>query len=827
MLVGQAPGADEVVKGKPFTGPSGYVLKRTLAGFGLKSGDIRISASNAVQCKTPTGKEDFEAIAHCRTRLFREIIAEKPKVIAALGNNAVISLLNMAKPSITAINAMAIDATFEVGGQSWKCIVVPTVHPAAVLRKPGDFKAMQAGLLYAVELATGRSLRKDPGTTEYFVVTKDNIGQTLKGLISSKPKGSWITADIETDGFSPRSNTVKCMALNWEKNKVILVPESLIWHKLVKQLMESSYFRWDWHHGKFDVKFFRWRLVRARVDGDTLLRHYALDETSSHDLEHLSVVEIGARDYKKEVDSWKKVGWRNCPLATMYKYCAEDTDFGGQLRDIFEKRLDAKGNEGLRELYETQLLQMNDFFIDMELTGMYANPDQINKVWSLLDGKVREAYDRYQQVIRDNWHNTQHGKRGEPVPEINPDSPKQVSWLFYEVFKFKVPRRYKQDTAKDTLKAMDPHPVIYAHLDFKAARHARSTYAEGWARALDRRTRRIHPTYNVHRTGTGRSSCKQPNAQNVPRKNIFRNMVQATPAWMVQQLFPHLFAVLTGSVDHWMSLPDSIRKARRILLECDLKSAEIRVLANVSRDPELCAILNEGRNLHHEVAVDFYGNNYTKDDYIRAKAVNFGVMYGRTAHSLVMEYGHDNIPPDKRLKMDQAESLIEMWDIKFPVAMATIRSYREHPAAGKVLVAPNNRRRRFGVVTEHMLQSMQNEAANHPIQGPASDITAMAAAENRRAIYLQGGLIINFVHDSLLFDLPMNEAVIINTMSCIRNSFFKWGQYWLGDAVPMEAEFKAGMKWGAMLEVEAELDDDGVHRVHWHGKKNFKRRMFA
>lgn len=765
LIIGEGPGEQEVRLGRPFVGPSGRLLNSVLSRAGLRP-NTKVSKTNATLCRVPLGgKVDSKMISCCRSRVEKEIEQEKPKLILALGNSAVESLTG--KPAkITQIHGMP----FHLG-----CLpVLPCLHPAAVLRAGSDLGKFQKAIDYAVSIVQGGGV-KDPGSTKFKIAKAEELDDLVFGRLTERlPPGSVLGCDIETTGLNPRRDRIIALGIAWRLNRVLIFPGDLIHSesKAIQFLLTNSHWKYVWHNGKFDVSFLRQMGIPARVDHDTMLMHYALDEVKgTHDLEHLAGEYLGATDYKSDTEKAKKNGWRGADPQGLCEYLARDCDYTLQLYSRLGQEL--VRTEGLETLYTGVFLRASELLGSVERNGFYVDKAELQSLRDHLVPERDGAYRTLQDAVREVWSGTETFKRtGSSAPEVNPASPKQVTQLLYHDLGLKVPPGYARNTREDTLKVLPSNPVTEAILQYRKAAKSLGTYVDGIEDRIDSTTGRIHCTYLIHGTVTGRLSSRDPNLQNIPRDPRIRAVFQAPLG--------------------------------RKLLETDLDQAELRVLANLSKDPGLIEIYQSGRKLHHEVAIEMYGENYSADQYIRAKAINFGIMYGRGAESLVKEFGGPNIEPSARLTIPEAKRLVKAWFGRFPIAYQFVQKLRSAPQNGVALRSPSGRRRRFGLVTESNLNELQNEAANFPIQSTASDITLLSACDvnNYRGFEFSGAKIVNLVHDSIVFEVPDDEKIIQWIAHKTAEAFIANGKHLLGDAVPMLAEFKLGTKWGSLEKVK-------------------------
>jgi uracil-DNA glycosylase family 4 len=758
VIVGEAPGWEELRTGKPFVGPSGRLLWSTLARGAVRREQCMVT--NALCCRPDDGELPSRvAIEACRERLLAEVGAHPRRVILSLGN--------------TALRALTGDHTAKITSARGRAIVldglppiIPTFHPAAVLRQNGYYKSMASDIGYAATVFNGGCV-KHPGESRWTRIDPDDVSTAVKAL----QKYPFLAADIETgrNAFNPRHGHVLCAGICWEKNKVLIFPEESI--PGLKPLFENHDIQWVWHNGKFDTSFMQEQFdIDARVDQDVMLLSYSLrEEGGVHDLEQLAAVHLGADDYKAPVrryaggaasEKGQKIGFEKVPRSILYPYLAKDADYTFQLYHALRARVDA--TPSLQRLYTSLLVPASRFLQKVERRGIYVDPEAIEELRERLEREQEEALVLLNGAASTAWDPDKYvedvGAKTTP-DEFNPASPRQVHWLIYSRFKLRPPRGYQPNTRVSTLLNLPTHPFITALLRLRKISKTLGTYVYGILKRIDPDTGRVYTTFLIHGTRNGRLSSRNPNTQNVDRRPVVRNVFSAPPG--------------------------------RAFLEVDYSQAELRVLAALSGDEWLATIYREGRNLHDEVAKHFFGLNYTVDQKIRAKAVNFGIAYGRREHSLAKEY---KIPLSEGVKM------VNDWFGRMPDAHAYIEACRAVVAQGKALESPTGRRRRFGLVTPENLNELQNEASNFPMASTASDCTLESGIriEASEALTQWDAMIVNLVHDSILIELPDDVSIARKVYDYVRSVMLQVPIDFLGPDVPFEVEGKFGRSWGSL-----------------------------
>jgi len=286
-----------------------------------------------------------------------------------------------------------------------------------------------------------------------------------------------------------------------------------------------------------------------------------------------------------------------------------------------------------------------------------------------------------------------------------------------------------------------------------------STYIQGVQARIDD-DGRVHATYLIHGTVTGRLSSRNPNMQNIPRDKAVRNIFQAPPG--------------------------------KLLVEYDYSQGELRVLAGFSGDVFLKGVYMDGRDLHDEVSKALFPG-WRKDtpegqeQRIRAKFLNFGIAYGRGPKSIHEEFG---------MPMEEAQRMIRDWFRRAPEAAKYIDECRRAPQEGRLLKTPFGRRRRFTLVTRDNLVPIQNEAVNFAIQSTLSDLTLLSAIRMRSCLVNRWDAhIVNLVHDSILLECP-DYADIDGMSEYVKGVMESLPTTILHTDVPFVIDAKVGTRWG-------------------------------
>jgi DNA polymerase-1 len=369
----------------------------------------------------------------------------------------------------------------------------------------------------------------------------------------------------------------------------------------------------------------------------------------------------------------------------------------------------------------------------------------------------------------------QSGAKTAPA-EFNPGAPKQMAWMVFDRLKLKPRIKKGKSTDKDILKSIENPPALVTKvLEYRAVQKEHSTYVIGLLDARDT-DGRVRTTFNLHVTATGRLSSKEPNVQNQPAAHGVGNIRKAF-----------------------------IAKPGYILGEMDYSSAELRWMAFLSHDKVLTEIFKSGRNLHKETATKLFGPHYTPQQKMRAKAVNFGIPYGREAASLAQEFN---------ISIEEAEAMLNGWLNAYPQCRDYLKWCADQVALGNYLETPWGRRRRFGLVTPIKLHDLQNEAKNFPIQSASSDTLLWSAMKAEKRLKDEWDVsIIDLIHDSVLMEFPADPHIIQAAASYMNSVMVTTPIDLFQCEIPFKTDFEIGVNWGDLSGTEFDYKMDPLDEV--------------
>lgn len=789
MVIGESPTVQEVRHGNKMVGSGAAVLRETMEKVGLPFSDNEVYFTTAIKCAVPKGnnrKIPKEAYAQCHEFLLKEIAIVQPRLLLVCGATAYYTLLNSTNVKISEEYGRV--RTFD---NIPNCQVVPIMNPGVLLHKPGDYKPFLASLQLAATIFHGGST-VDTGETTWTVCdTKESCFILWKNLwaeynrLKDLNETFYVSYDIETTGLDYRIVDFLVLGICFERGHAYVVPREMM--ATLHNFLENVPWRCIWQGGKYDKKvMWRRKLATISIDEDTMYQHYVLDETSEHNLGYLSKVYLNAEEYKYKMNqNWSAVSLDTYPhfFDALCERVAVDTDY---TRQLFFKFQDIHKTEPvLADLYQNLLIPAANFLSRVEQNGMLIDPLFLN----VMDKQYQVLLKKINQEIADLaapwWDSELYARQSgaKSIPKtFKASSPQQMAWLVFDRMKLNPRIKKKRSTAKEVLKSIqDPPELITKVLEYRKVQKEHSTYVLGLLNAQDE-DGRVRTTFNLHVTHTGRLSSQEPNVQNQPSANGVGKIRKAF-----------------------------IPSEGHVLAEIDYAGAELRWLAVLSGDEALTEIFKSGRNLHVETAKNLFGEHFTKAQKLRAKAVNFGIPYGREAKSIADEH---NMP------LAEAEQMMEDWFTLYHGARDYLQWCDSQVVQGNYLVSPFGRRRRFGLVSSSSLKSLQNEARNFPIQSASSDTMLCAAMECEERLRDEWKVrIINLIHDSMLLEIPADPEIIRQVGTYCNEVMTTLPKRKFGIELPFQADYEIGKNWGEVVtfdtSVEARVED---RQIAWEDK---------
>lgn len=585
LVVGQNPGQQEDLKGRPFIGKSGHVIKTQIAKAELDN--LRVRYTNVVRCVTPGNREPTaKEIKACRPYLDAEIARVSPKYIVPLGGIATKAIAKHAK--ITTAHGQFIEDAGRV--------IMPTYHPAASFRDPSKLTVISQDL--------DRLRRRMDGTLgatqdkfDYEVVrTRDQ----LKQFWSEFDTANDYAYDTETYGlfFKHPNFVIRCIAISFPERAWVIpleMPESLYEGDAHAQaaffrvLARKSEGKWvATFHGKFDCGAIRAAYkVNLPYHFDGQLAHHIFDENQDHDLKYVARIELDCPEYDlpKDLKNSDTEGWVERMRAEpesrekYWEYNARDgwNTLHWAYKAVKRLRRDAR----LRRLFYALSMPSSRTLCNLEAEGLPLDLDK----YSAVQAQVQLERDEARRVLCE-------------TADINWDSHQQVGKVLYEQLKLPIKQRTPTGAPSTSEEAIvdlkGQHDIINQLLHYRGLDKVLGTYLAGWRKKYVSGSRIYFP-FKQHGTVTGRfSSPLHP----IPTDSAIRSIIS------------------TGDSD--ARLWDFV--------QADLSQAELRIAAELSGDPTLTAIYQRGEDVHWNTVLFLIGAGhmpeYAKHALETAKALN-------------------------------------------------------------------------------------------------------------------------------------------------------------------------------------------------------------
>ena len=800
LIVGEAPGKTEAREGVPFIGQSGQLLNAILNHYGLSRNDVFIT--NTVLCHPErNAKPTQEELNFCSKNLESLVASLRPKVIACMGATALKQVLSLFNPEV----APTVEKiTFEHGrvfkGKFYETEfnIVGIYHPAYILRNPGLFKDL------VDDFGRLTSDYRDPPEVSYYVPKNEKEAVTFLNRLREKLSSnadSILVCDLETDGLDPRINEpsdgsiyqypLLCVGLAWGKNTAFIIPGEFLYYKpngvaeaLEKLLMDESY-RVVGHNFKFDISWLYYQLGICHprkmfyTYDDTMLMSYVCDERSgsrgkgvegvkgNHGLKRLCNYYLGTGQYDKALG--KK--FTTAPKRTLYLYCARDVVYNWYLVDfLVEKML----SEDVLTAYS--MIKHAAYAISqVELNGMHVDIEKLEENDKYFSDTI--------QHLKDDLRNITGS------PSYNPNSVPQTKFLLYEYFRLPPQKTHagKLTTNAAALEHLSEittgkgKEFVDKLLEYRAVSKLYNTYVKGLRDYIVKEF--VHANINLTSTVTGRLSSSNPSLMNIPRPttNKYSSRIRSQFA----------------APEHYY------------FAQVDYSQAELRTIGYLVYreygDNFFSKCYKEGLDVHNEAAkMIFNKDTITKEERVLAKGFNFGLLYGESAKGTAERYNID---------IRQADEWHRMYFSRMPKVKKWLEEQRRLAVTQGYLRSIFGFKRRFGLVIDRTLGSVERQAGNFETQHVASYLTLMALTQ-----VVESNLNVTvtmMVHDSILFRVP-SEYLIENPYGEILEvlRIFEETPNSLLPGLPFKfvADCEIGKNWGELKKVSRkELEDNAYN----------------
>ena len=553
------------------------------------------------------------------------------------------------------------------------------------------------------------SAPKQAEQTYRFVADREGAKEVLAALKKGEVGYAFVYENEEGQGLALYQEQLGGV---WMEASMAFLMQELL--EIFQPFFADSAYRKIGHDVKKDIRFLRsYGYDGFTAEFDTAIGAYILNATgSSYEYDDIAAAFLN-ETYPSQEEVFGK-GRTKKAFAALPE--AERTAYGARQAEIFFRA---------RKVMEERLAEneQKSLFYDMEMPLIYVLAD-MEKYGIKVDKAALLAYQKRLGESLDGMEEEIYALAGE---KFNINSPKQLGVILFEKLGLKGGKKTKTgySTAADVLeKLRTAHPIVERILHYRQLAKLKSTYADGLLAVMDAETEKIYSTFNQTITATGRISSTEPNLQNIPvRLELGREL---------RKIF----------------IPES---AEFCFLDADYSQIELRVLAHISGDESLIAAFKSNQDIHRMTASQVFHvpfDEVTPLQRSNAKAVNFGIIYGKGAFSLGQDLG---------ISRKEAEEYINAYFARYPKIKTFMEdTIKNGTKNGYVSTLWNRRRNMPELQSSNFMQRAAGERAamNMPIQGTAADIIKLAMIKVHRALQ-EGGYrsrLILQVHDELLIE---------------------------------------------------------------------------
>jgi uracil-DNA glycosylase family 4 len=765
MLVGEAPGEQEERTGRVFSGRAGQELDKMLARAGLDRRELYIT--NAVKCRPPENRspERWEAKTCADEYVTREMEEIDPTHVLLLGNAALTAVAK--KSGITKHRGVRLS----VSGQPPSRTIMAAFHPAYALRNPGVYPVLQEDIRRFARAISG-SFQVVP--VKSIMVTGFKGFKKVIAMLEALPPKSVVSYDVENrlrpwePGWS-----IQCIGLSWDGKTSYVIPLNhpnspfrKVWYKLLQHL-RVALTRDDLILVGQNAKHDNVQLAGAKLflehEFDVMIAAHLVDENRPKNLGFLSQTYLGADVYKGSVElTPEKI--LDSDLRKLCEYNGNDVGYTWQLRQKLKAEL-IEAPRSLR-LFAHLMMPASHMIQQVEMNGAFVDQDRLYERMAILQGEIQTRKTGL------NEHISKRILRGLPDGEYNYRSPQQTARVLFSSEKrgglglepFMFTPTGNPSTNEEALQEYLDHPFITYLFELRTLEGKwMNTYLLPWSTKLDQKSR-LHTTYKLYGTVTGRLSG---DLQQVPRDAFVRSVFGAPPGWLS--------------------------------LEADLSQAELRIAAHCADERRMKRAFTLGEDIHHVTAEAILGRpNIGKEERKRAKAVNFGFLYGMYPRKF-QKYAKINYGID--ISLAEAEVNRERFFTLFSDLPRWHNRQRQLVHHRAQVSSPLGRVRHLPNISSQdnsIRMEAERQAINSPVQSCASDITLFAMVQLHKILNPREIVMVMTVHDSIRFEVREEKVekyakLIKETMENLplRRTFgteltvpivadVEWGTHWTG-----------------------------------------------
>jgi len=578
-----------------------------------------------------------------------------------------------------------------------------------------------------------------------------------------------IAVDTETDSLDPNQANLVGISLSTKIGKACYIP---IGHKTeecldkkevlkkIKPLLEDPSIKKIGQNIKFDFIVFYKNGINISSMEDTMLMSYVLDAGKNrHNMDTLSEIHLNHKTitFKEIVGTGKKeINFSEVPIDKAKDYAAEDADITYRLYKKFYNSLKSEKLINIYEIFEKPLIKILAF---MEMEGIKVD----NKFLKSLSLKFGKKIEKIQKEI------FKISKK-----DFNIASPKQLGEVIYNDLKITGLKKTKKGSFATSASVLEDlafkgHDFAKLVLDWRQLSKLKNTYSDSLPEHLNPNTQRVHTSFLLAATTTGRLASSDPNLQNIP--------IKSDDGRDIRKAF--------------------IAEKNNVLISADYNQIEMRILADLADVKELKKAFKNNEDIHSLTASQIFNidiKKVNKEQRRKAKAINFGIIYGISQYGLAKQINVSNY---------EAEEFLHSYFAKFPEIKIymdnTIKFCRKSGYVKNIF----GRRSYFNSINDknYNIRNFQERAAiNAPIQGSASEIMRLAMIRLDKKLNEQKSLeskMLLQIHDELIFEVKKSQ--ISKMMRIIKDEMISvaYSDYH-SFSIPLTVDINSGDNWGAL-----------------------------
>ena len=600
----------------------------------------------------------------------------------------------------------------------------------------------------------------------YILIDKE---LKIKEWLNEAENQGEISIDTETTSLDPHQAELVGISLSTKIGKACYLPlahkkgnnldeKNVL--KILKPILEDKSIKKIGQNIKFDYIVFYHRGIDMNSLEDTMLMSYVLDAGKNrHNMDVLSKIHLGHKPitFKDLVGTGKKqINFSEVNIENAKDYAAEDADVTFRLYKKFSNIIKSEKITNIYEIFEKPLIKI---LASMEIAGIKVDEEFLKKLSTKFQKKINSVEKEIFKISK---------------KEFNIGSTKQLGEIMYNELKISSLKKTKKGSFATSASVLEDlvfkgHKLPKLVLDWRQVTKLKNTYSDSLQKHINPKTKRVHTSFLLAATSTGRLASSDPNLQNIP--------IKSEDGKDIRKAF--------------------ISEKNNNLISADYNQIEMRILSDLADVKELKKAFKNNEDIHSLTASQVFNvdlNKVDSDKRRKAKAINFGIIYGMSQYGLAKQIGVSN---------NEAEEFLNSYFLRFPeikdYMSSTIKFCRKSGYVNNIF---GRRTHITGINDKNFnIRNFQERAAiNAPIQGSASEIMRLAMIKiyrklseiknNKTKILLQ-------IHDELIFEAPNEEIskiskIIKEEMVSVKDSEHH------SFSVPLSVDINTGENWGML-----------------------------